>query len=172
MSYSDKTIADLIDGNLPWAQLHQVMSAYKEDDRFGSYVRILQSRVSWSERILLPLTPRLYVVEGEASAVVKCECGHVFCDFRQNWKLEALINVRRNPESLKEIYGPFGCDPDWMELREFLCPGCGALLEVDPAVPGYPITFDFLPDLRTFYRHWLHTAPPAWLDVDPVGDVA
>ncbi len=167
MTQNEKQIRDLLDGTLPWSQLHQAMSAYKESGRFQTYVRILQERMSWPERILLPLTDRLYIVEKDGHAAVKCDCGHEFGDYRENWKLSALIRVRRSEDELREIYGPFACHPDWMELREFLCPGCGALLEVDAAVPGYPVTFDFLPDLTTFYRDWLHEPAPTWLEGQP-----
>ena len=40
-------------------------------------------------------------------------------------------------------------------LREFFCPGCKMLLEVDAEPPGYPIAHDLLPDLEGFYRDWL-----------------
>jgi len=46
-------------------------------------------------------------------------------------------------------------DPEWMALREYYCPGCYALLEVEMAPPGYPIVHDFQPDIETFYRDWL-----------------
>ncbi|MEA2158732.1 MAG: acetone carboxylase, gamma subunit [Solirubrobacteraceae bacterium] len=164
MTYNDKQIRDLLDGALSWQQLHQVMSSYKDAGRFEVYVQILQERVGWTEKILLPLTDHLYIVESHNHAVVKCHCGHELGDYRENWKLSALIRVRRTAEDLAEIYGPFTCDPEWMELREFLCPGCGALLEVDAAVPGYPITFDFVPDLATFYGEWLKQPVPAWLE--------
>jgi acetone carboxylase, gamma subunit len=163
MSYPTTVIRDLIDGRLPWSQTHQIMSAYKDTDRFDRYLEILQGRVAWPDQILLPLTDRLFIVEADEHAVVKCECGHVFGDYTENWKLAALINVRRSPAAVEEIYGPFGCDPEWMELREFICPGCVALLEVEAAVPGYPVVFDFQPDLLTFYREWLDREPPAWL---------
>jgi acetone carboxylase gamma subunit len=164
LTYTDKQTRDLLDGTLPWAQVHQVMSAYKDAGRFQVYREVQQQRVPWPEKILLPLTDRLYIVDKRTAAVVKCQCGHEFGDYRDNWKLSALIRVRRTLDELGEIYGPFACDPDWMELREFLCPGCGALLEVDAAVPGYPITFDFVPDLATFYRDWLEETVPAWLE--------
>jgi acetone carboxylase gamma subunit len=48
-----------------------------------------------------------------------------------------------------------------MEIREFICPGCASLLEVEAAPPGYPIVFDFLPDLEGFYREWLGRELPA-----------
>jgi acetone carboxylase gamma subunit len=161
VSYPENVIRDLIDGRLPWSQTHQIMSSYKDTDRFRQYVAILQQRVAWRNRILLPLTERLSIVESGERVVVKCQCGHEYGDYRENWKLEALVRVRRTEEDIREIYGPFGCDPDWMEIREFICPGCRALLEVEAAVPGYPVVFDFAPDLETFYREWLGEEPPS-----------
>ena len=52
------------------------------------------------------------------------------------------------------------CDPEWMELREYFCPACWCLLEVEAVPPGYPVVFDFLPDLETFYREWLDREIP------------
>lgn len=155
MNLSQEIVRDLLDGRLPWAQTHQIMSGYKDLDRFHKYVAILQERVPWSDRILLPLTEHLFIVESPDGAAVRCNCGHSFGDYRRNWKRGALIHVRRTEEEIGEIYGLFGCDPDWMELREFICPGCGVLLEVEAAVPGYPIVFDFEPDLEAFYTDWL-----------------
>ena len=37
-------------------------------------------------------------------------------------------------------------------LREFYCPGCYTLLEVEACPPGYPVQFDFLPDLEAFHE--------------------
>jgi acetone carboxylase gamma subunit len=42
-----------------------------------------------------------------------------------------------------------------MEIREYICPGCATLLEVDAVPPGWPVIFDFLPDLEGFYEEWL-----------------
>jgi acetone carboxylase, gamma subunit len=59
-------------------------------------------------------------------------------------------------ESLDEIYpGARKCDPEWMELREYYCPRCKTQLEVEAVTPGYPVVFDFEPDLEGFYRDWL-----------------
>jgi acetone carboxylase gamma subunit len=160
MEYPTSVIRDLIDGRLPWSQTHQIMSAYKDRERFRTYVTILQERVPWPERILLPLTDQLSIVDGNGQAIAKCLCGHEFGDYRSNWKLQAHVRVRQTAADIAEIYGPFGCDADWMELREFVCPGCSALLETEAAVPGYPIVFDFQPDLETFYREWLGEEPP------------
>ena len=162
MSYPESTIRDLMAGRLPWPQVHQMMSGYKDADRFTTFRAVLQARVPWSESIVLPLTTRLYVVDLGDRGAVKCECGHELCDWREHWKLHARVLVRDTPELLAEVFPQLACDPEWMEVREFVCPGCGSLLEVEPAVPGYPVTRDFEPDLAAFYRDWLDEEPPAW----------
>ncbi|MDA3625191.1 acetone carboxylase subunit gamma [Saccharopolyspora oryzae] len=160
-SYDKTTVADLIDGSLPWPATRTIMSSYKDDDRFEVYRAILQERVDWPEEILLPIGEHLYIVQAEHGRIVKCDCGQEFGDYRQNWKLDALIRVRGDRESIEEIYpGRLACDPEWMEIREFLCPGCTTLLEVEAAPPGFPIVFDFLPDLETFYTDWLNRPLP------------
>ena len=57
---------------------------------------------------------------------------------------------------LREIYPTTDLpDPAWMELREFICPTCGVIHEVEACAPGYPIVHDFEPDLEGFYADWL-----------------
>jgi acetone carboxylase, gamma subunit len=161
-SYPTDVIADLIDGRLPWDQTKRIMSDYKDEDRFDKYVEVLQSRVSWTERILLPIGEHLQIVQKGAERVVKCDCGNEFGPYTENWKLQALIFVRDTEELIDELYpGPKACDPTLQEIREFICPGCGTLLEVEAVPPGYPITFDFLPDLDGFYREVLRRPLPA-----------
>lgn len=160
-SYDKSVIEDLIDGTLPWPSTKLMMSSYKDDGRFETYLSILQERVPWPERILLPVGEHLYIVQRESDRVVKCDCGHEFGDYRQNWKLGALVRVRGDRQSIEEVYpGRYACDPEWMEIREFICPGCVTLLEVEAAPPGFPVVFDFLPDLETFYRDWLDLPLP------------
>ncbi len=156
-SYTRKQVEDLIDGKLPFQDLHRMMSSFKDPDRFELYLQILQDRVPWEDRILLPYGLHLYIVQrSDGHRVVKCDCGHEFGDYRENWKLSARIYVRNTAEAYREIYPEMmHALPEWMELREFYCPGCYALLEVEAVPPGYPIVFDFLPDLETFYRDWL-----------------
>ena len=168
-------LRDLFDGVLPWGMTREIMSSYKDDGRFARALQVLQARVAWPEKILLPIGEHLSIVQkggdegGKTGArVVKCDCGHEFGDYRENWKLRALIRVRADAASVAEIYptataGP----PDWMELREFICPGCATLLETEVAPPGFPPIFDFLPDLEAFYREWLKIPLP---DDAPSGD--
>ena len=155
--YSRKELEDLLDSKMPFSDMHRMMSHFKDPDRFDRMVEILQDRVPWDDRILLPYGIHLFIVEkADGARVVKCDCGHEFGDYHENWKLQSQIFVRDSDELLQEIYpAMMHALPDWMELREFYCPGCYALLEVEAVPPGYPVVFDFLPDLETFYRDWL-----------------
>ncbi len=164
-TYSEDEIRDLIEGKLSWEMLKRMMSSPKDSDRFETYVAVLQKRVSWQDRILLPLAEHLYIVQKGESRVVKCDCGHEFGDYRQNWKLEALINVRDTDAKLGEVYiGPRVGENGGSrrtELREYYCPGCGLQLEVEAVPPGYHALFDFLPDLDAFYARWLEKPLPS-----------
>lgn len=151
----------LLDGVLPWPAVQEMMRDSKDPDRFDKYVEILQSRVEWDEPILLPLTPVLFVVSKDGERIVKCRCGHEFGDHRVNWKVFALINVRDTAESIGEIYkGREMPRADWIQIREYVCPGCGTQLEVEAVPRGCVPDFDFLPDLDTFYAQWLGRALP------------
>jgi acetone carboxylase, gamma subunit len=157
-----QTLRDLVDEKLPRAQVRAIQSSYKDAERFDKYVALLQDRVPWADRIVLPFGEHLFVVsKGGGSYVVKCECGHEFCEYRQNWKLDALINVRSTPAQLQEIYPEkmYG-RPDYNSLREYFCPGCLTLLEVEAVPPGYPVIHDFVPDLEGFYEVWLGRSLP------------
>ena len=162
IEYSKKEIEDLMDGKLPFSMIQRMLSTFKDPDRFDKYVEILQERVSWDEPILLPYGLHLFIVQKPGGKkVVKCDCGHEFGSYQENWKLSASIRVRNKDEDFQEIYPEMmHCDPQWMELREYFCPGCWSLLEVEAVPPGYPVVFDFLPDLETFYNEWLDKELP------------
>jgi acetone carboxylase, gamma subunit len=173
MKLDKDTLRDLVDEKLPRGQVRAIQSGYKDTDRFDKYVAILQERVQWDDPIVLPFGEHLYVVRkkpsgakvpdgsAESSYVIKCDCGHEFCDYRENWKLEALINVRETVEDLREIYpDKMHGDPQWNVLREYFCPGCNTLLEVEAVPRGYPPVHDFVPDLEAFYNDWLGRALP------------
>jgi len=156
MSVDRADIEMLMDGVLPWPAVQEMMREAKDSDRFDKYVAIRQSRVGWNERILLPLTPVLSIVAKDGQRIVKCRCGQEFGDYRVNWKLSALINVRDSEASLAEVYqGREMPDPSWVQVREYVCPGCGTQLEVEAVPRGCPPDFDFLPDLDVFYEKWL-----------------
>jgi len=157
MATFDKAdIEKLIDGALPWPAVQSMMRSPKDADRFDRYIEILSERVDWDDLILLPLTPALFIVAKDGTRIVKCRCGHEFGDYRVNWKISSLIHVRDTDESLAEVYvGRETPDAKWIQLREYICPGCGTQLEVEAVPRGCPPDFDFLPDLDSFYRDWL-----------------
>lgn len=160
-SYSRDVIRDLVSGQLPWHQTKRIMSAYKDEDRFLKVIEVLQERVRWTEPILLPISDHLFIVQSKKGRITKCECGHEFGDYRRNWKLKACINVRDTTKSLREIYPNSDIpDPKWMEIREFICPSCATIHEVEACAPGYPIVHDFQPDLEGFYADWLKRPLP------------
>ncbi|MFB0562893.1 MAG: acetone carboxylase subunit gamma [Candidatus Lokiarchaeia archaeon] len=159
--YDKKTLERMIDGELTWEELKPIIAGRKDPDRFDKIMEILQERVPWKEKILLPLHEHLYVVAKEGQRIVKCDCGHEFGDYRENWKTKCRVRVRDTVEEIEELYPKYmGSDPEWNELREYYCPGCLALLEVESAPPGYPTVFNFLPDIDTFYEKWLGRSPP------------
>jgi acetone carboxylase gamma subunit len=151
-----ESIEKLIDAHLPWSEVKVMISEPKDTDRFDKYLAILQERVGWLEPILLPLAEHLYIVQKGRERIVKCDCGHEFGDYRENWKLAAVVYVRDSTEQFAEIGIPhLMSDPEWCELREFYCPGCATQLDVEAVAPGYPILHRFKPNLEVFYREWL-----------------
>ena len=165
MSTDKQTIAELIDGELPWQKVKEIISSPKDPERFDQVLEILQECVEWDEPILLPLAEHLYIVQKGEERLVKCDCGHEFGPYTENWKHKSMVSVRNTRESLKELYREYEhCDPDWMELREYFCPGCSTLLEVEALPPGYPVMFDFQPDLEGFYGKVLGRPLPSAAD--------
>jgi acetone carboxylase gamma subunit len=162
MRLDKDTLRDLVDEKLPRGQVRAIQSGFKDADRFDKYVAILQERVPWDDPIVLPFGEHLYIVARSGEYLIKCDCGYEFCDYRENWKLEALINVRETVDELREIYpDKMHGDPAWNVLREYFCPGCKTLLEVEAVPPGYPPVHDFVPDLEGFYGEWLGRPLPA-----------
>lgn len=160
--YDKKLIGELIDGTLEWYQLKEMMSDHKDPGRFEIYRDVLQDRVSWDDPILLPYGLHLYIVQKEnGDRIVKCDCGHEFCDYKENWKLQARIFVRNTEEKMNEIYPKLmSPDTEWQVIREYYCPGCASQLDVEAVPPWYPILLDFEPDIDTFYNDWVKLPLP------------
>lgn len=155
---SEETMTALIDGELPPRQVRELQSGYKDAERFDTYLSILQRRWPFPEdRILLPFGIHMAIVERpDGEIVIRSDSGHIFGDYRQNWKLNAVMAVRRDVESMLEVYPEkMHPDPRWNELREYYDPISFNLLDVESVPPGYPPIHDFLPDLEVFYRDWL-----------------
>lgn len=146
---SKENIGRLVDGELPLDAIHEmVRMTVKDEDRFFKYLEVLQERVDWDEPILARISDHLYVVsKGSGERVVKCDCGFEFGDYRVNWKTEALLFCRRTAEEIREVFTVHGPDPEYVEVREFYCPGCRAQLAVEVVPRGYPFVFEVLPDI-------------------------
>lgn len=153
---SKEIISHMLDGTISREDVRRLLKLDPKDpDRFFTYLEALQERVPWSDRILIRISEHLYVVRKQDGArVVKCDCGHEFGDYRVNWKLGALVYTRRTLSEMEEVYTPsLACpEPGWQEIREFYCPGCTAQLAVEVVPPGYPLVFEFLPDIDALYR--------------------
>ncbi|MFW9969439.1 MAG: acetone carboxylase subunit gamma [Candidatus Odinarchaeota archaeon] len=161
VEYDKKTLERMIEGRLSWEELKPIISGRKDSDRFDKILEILQERVAWSEKIILPLHEHLYIVLKENRRIVKCDCGYEFGSYKENWKMKCRIRVRDTFESIEELYlKDMGSDPKWQELREYYCPKCFTLLDVEAVPPGYPIIFNFLPDIDAFYEKWLGKKAP------------
>ncbi len=63
MAYTKEFVGDLIDGKLGWERTKSIISGYKDEDRFEKYLEALSGRVPWDDKILLPLTDELFIVE-------------------------------------------------------------------------------------------------------------
>lgn len=151
-----RRIGDMLAGRMPVDELVGVIVGEKDPESFDALIAHFQGTVGWEETILLPLSDHLMIAARDAGAVVKCTCGQEFTDYRVNWKVRARVFVRQTAEQFQELYPPgMHPEPGWQEIREYYCPGCYALLQVETVPPGYPPVFEFLPDLQTLYRDWL-----------------
>jgi acetone carboxylase, gamma subunit len=154
---SQDLTAALVQRKLSWEELLQLMRAPKAPTRFDETIAAHQALVGWPEQILLPLGENLYIVAKDGTAIVKTTAGAELGPWDGNWKMNCRVIVRRTREDFLEIYPEehLTIDPDLIEIREFLCPVSGTLLDVDAVPPGFPVEVDFTPDLATFYRDWL-----------------
>jgi N-methylhydantoinase B/acetone carboxylase alpha subunit len=156
-----ETLAAMADEKLSRREVKAIQSGYKDSDRFDKWLEVLQERVPYDERIVLPLGEGMNVVRAGSDLLVRCDCGHDFCAPNENWKMEAALLVRDSVEAMREVYPQMAhADPEWMELREFHCPSCARQLEVEASPPGYPVVHEFLPDIEGFYRGWLGREVP------------
>ncbi|MBK1613641.1 acetone carboxylase subunit gamma [Rubrivivax gelatinosus] len=162
-TYTPEQVSKLVDGKLDWDTTLRMLSMPKDPERFSLYLQALQARRPWSDRIVLPLGPHLHVVQQTQSKrwVIQCDCGHVFCDWNENWKLHANLYVRETEAAMTEVY-PRLMAPDtaWQVYREYSCQQCGTLHDVEAPTPWYPVIHDFEPDIDAFYKEWVKLPLP------------
>jgi len=44
--------------------------------------------------------------------------------------------------------------------REYYCPECGTMHDVEAPTPWYPVIHEFEPDIEAFYTDWVHLPLP------------
>lgn len=76
----------------------------------------------------------LEVVDKQGKKTIVCvKCGHEFCGIDDNYKKYAIYR-ERDPRELPRMT-PTSGDPLFVIYQEYICPGCGTLLEVDNFCP-------------------------------------
>jgi acetone carboxylase gamma subunit len=166
-TYTREQVKNLVEGKLDWDTTLRMLSMPKDPDRFEKYVEALQKKLDWDDRIVLPLGPHLHIVQSANSKkwVIKCDCGHEFCGWRENWKLHANLYVRQTEEEMTEVYPKLMApDTDWQVYREYYCPQCGTMHDIEAPTPWYPVIHDFEPDIDAFYKEWVKLPLPERAD--------
>jgi acetophenone carboxylase len=82
-------------------------------------------------------------------------CGHELGSARHNYKHGCVVWERDPTEihrALAEGEYTFAPDPAWCRILEFICPGCGTLIETEYLPPGHPITHDIELDVDALKR--------------------
>ncbi len=150
---------------LAWPDLFKLMREPKSTSRFDETLTALQESVEWREPILMPLGENLFIVAKNGRAIIKTRAGAELCAWNENWKMKCRVIIRNTPAALKKIFPAehLTMDVDLVELREWICPKSGMLLDVDCVPPTYPVDVDFVPDLQGFYEEWLGRKLPVKL---------
>ena len=94
------------------------------------------------------ITEYLWLAEkGDKEYIVCGSCGYELCRNTENYKLYALCDERTPAQiGLSEKWHPE--QNSGMVYREFYCPGCGKMLDVEPTMQGSPILHDIQVSLK------------------------
>lgn len=155
----------LIARDLAWPDLVKLMREPKSEHRFDEMIEAVQAMVPWKEKILLPLGENLFIVAKKGKAIIKTMGGAELCAWNENWKMKCRVRIRKTKADLNKVFAPehMTIDPELVELREWICPKSGMLLDVDCVPPTYPVEIDFTPNLKAFYNEWLGRKLPVKL---------
>ena len=162
---SKEVTAALIKRELAWPDLFKLMREPKSEHRFDEMITAVQEMVPFKEKVLLPLGENLFIVAKNGKAIIKTMGGAELCAWNENWKMKCRVRIRNTKADLNKIFPPehMTIDTDLVELREWICPKSGMLIDVDCVPPTYPVEVDFTPDLETFYTQWLGRKLPVKL---------
>jgi len=169
MSKEDQSSQEITRGlvrrELAWPDLFKLMREPKSPNRFDETIAALQEMVPWKNQILLPLGENLFIVAKNGRAIIKTMAGAELCAWNENWKMKCRVSIKRSKTDFKKIFPQehMNIDPELIEIREWICPKSGMLLDVDCVPPTFPVEIDFTPDLETFYTEWLGRKLPVKL---------
>lgn len=155
----------LVNRELAWPDLFKMMREPKSETRFDETLEAMQEIVPWKEKILMPLGENLFIVAKGGKAIIKTMGGAELCAWNENWKMKCRVIIRRTKADLKKVFAVehLTIDTNLVEIREWICPKSGMLLDVDCVPPTYPVEVDFTPDLKAFYEKWLGRKLPVKL---------
>ena len=95
---------------------------------------------------MVRINEQIRIVGSGEGAVTACRCGYVIGPAAENYKLHVLM--REGPvQNAGPWVDPNGIGGDRFVCREFFCPACLTLLDVEIAQRGEPILWDVRPDL-------------------------
>jgi acetone carboxylase gamma subunit len=88
--YTQEQVNYLVEGKLDWETTMRMLSMPKDQDRFRMYLNTLQSKLSWDDKLILPISLHLYIAQNKKTKewVTKCSCGHEFGGYRA--RLDAM----------------------------------------------------------------------------------
>jgi len=83
---------------------------------------------------VLRIHESLEIARAGTEQIIRCSrCGHPFCSPRENYKIHSLKRIiDLNEVALRSL--PSG-EPYLGRYHEYICPGCGTLLQVDVVCP-------------------------------------
>jgi acetone carboxylase, gamma subunit len=108
-------------------------------------------KVFITEALIIDLDREVWLCRG---------CGHELGSAREPYKHGMLVRARPPAEVHAPILDAsrypftFAPDPEWVQLLEYCCPGCGRLAEVEYLPPGHPPTEDIAFDLDALKQQW------------------
>ncbi|MGE0502338.1 MAG: hydantoinase B/oxoprolinase family protein [Rhizobiaceae bacterium] len=99
-------------------------------------------KVAGDMKIKLRIGQRLTLVESGGSQFIGCGCGRLLSHASENYKTCAA-EARRPLSAGGRQTDPFRMGHDRFEIREYYCPECASLLEVDMVEKSEPVVWDF-----------------------------
>lgn len=89
----------------------------------------------------MKIGPYLILMNNGDEKFITCSCGQVLSPAKENYK-EWVAEARRPLSTGGPRCDPFHKGHDRFEMREYYCPGCATLLEVDMVEKSEPVVWD------------------------------